>query len=302
MKLTTVPGWRLTVAGTGLAVAAAVLLTLPGAAKTSLTRPVAASGPEGAYWHTRMLSRSTGFRQVGSRANPYWVVQQRLTEKWHTADGRSWTGYREPGAYPRSAKDREAWRRDGSPVKWTRDLAGQTVVLSTRPTRGHVTPVRGQGANFFLAGQILTYEEVQRLPADPAALKAWLTKAAQASEGGQIDPFIAGSLPDLLHRLPAPKEVRAAAYQVLLTMPGVRVEGAARDDLGRNGTALSISRPQPTGPKTEAGKITRKLIVDTSTMILLSDESAGAHPGGSATDLVLRAGWTDTAPAVPALP
>ncbi|MFI6902282.1 hypothetical protein ACIBKY_13540 [Nonomuraea sp. NPDC050394] len=302
MKLTTVPGWRLTVAGTGLAVAAATLLTLPGAAKAPLTRPVAASAPEGTYWHTRMLSRSTNFRQVGSRANPYWVVHQRLTEKWHTTDGRSWIGYREPGAYPRSAKDREAWRRDGSPVKWTRDVAGQTVVLSTRPTRGHVTPARGQGTKFFLAGQMLTYEEVQRLPADPAALRSWLTKAAQVSEGRQIDPFVTGSLPDLLHRLPAPKEVRAAAYQVLLTMPGVHVDGAARDDLGRNGTAVSISRPQPIAQKAGEGKIMRKLIVDTATMILLSDESAGQHPGGSTTNLLLRAGWTDTTPAVPALP
>ncbi|SPL88159.1 unnamed protein product [[Actinomadura] parvosata subsp. kistnae] len=302
MKLATAPGRRLIVAGTCLAVAAAALPALPGLAESPVTRLAAASTPQGTYWHTRVLSRRDNFRQVGSRANPYWVVQQRLIEQWHTTDGRGWTGYREAGAYPKSAKDRQAWQRDGSPAKWTRDVVGQTVVLSTRPTRGHVTPIRGQNTQFFLLGQYLTYEEVQRLPADPAALKAWLTKAAQVRAGRDTDSFIAGLLPDLLYRLPAPKQVRAAAYQVLLTLPGVHAEGAARDDLGRNGTALSIDQRQATGPKDEQGKITRRLIVDTAGMVLLSDAQKAERPGVDNTDLVLHAGWTNAAPAVPALP
>lgn len=302
MKLATAPGRRLIVAGTCLAVSAAALLTLPDLAKAQATRPAAEPAPEGTYWHTRVLSHSTNSSQVGSRANPYWVVRRQLVEQWHTKDGRSWIGYREPGAYPRSAKDREAWRRDGSPVAWTRDVRGQTVKLSTRPTNGHVIPVRGQDTQFFLAGQYLTYEEVQRLPADPAALRSWLTKAAQVSEGGDTDHFVTASLPDLLYRLPAPKKVRAAAYQVLLTMPGVRAEGAARDDLGRNGTALSIDQPRVIGAKPEEGKSTKRLIIDTADVVLLSDRTGATLPGNSQTNLVLRAGWTDAAPAVPALP
>jgi hypothetical protein len=306
MKLATAPGRRLIVAGTCLAVGAAALLALPGLtkaqAKAPVTRLAAVSAPEGTYWHTRVLSRRDNFRQVGSRANPYWVVKQDLTEQWHTTDVRGWIGSREAGAYPKSGKDREAWRRDGSPARWTRDVAGQTVVLSTRPARGHVTPVRGQNTTFFLAGQYLTYEEVQRLPADPAALKSWLTKAAQVRGGGNADSFIADLLPDLFYRLPAPKEVRAAAYQVLLTLPGVHAEGAARDDLGRNGTALSIDQQQATGPKAEKGKRTRRLIVDTTGMVLLSDTHKAERPGNDNIDLVLEAGWTNAAPAVPALP
>ncbi|MEW9554447.1 hypothetical protein [Nonomuraea sp. NPDC050783] len=311
MELATAPGRRLTIAGTCLAVAAAALLALPGLtgaqaaapAKAPVARLAAASTPEGTYWHTRVLSRRDNFRQVGSRANPYWVVEQDLTEQWNTTDGRSWIGFREAGAYPKSDKDREAWRRDGSPARWTRDVVGQTVVLSTRPTRGHVTPVRGQSTKFFLVGQYLTYEEVQRLPADPAALKAWLTKAAQVRGGGDdTGSFIAGLLPDLLYRLPAPKEVRAAAYQVLLTLPGVHAEGAARDDLGRNGTALSIDQRQATGPKAERGKITRRLIIDTADMVLLSNVHKVERPGNDNIELVLHAGWTNAAPAVPALP
>ncbi|WP_043631839.1 hypothetical protein [Nonomuraea candida] len=300
MKLATVPARRLIVTGACLAVGAAALLALPGLAKAPVTRLASASAPEGTYWHTRVLSRDTHHRQVGSRANPYRVVEQRLIERWHTTDGRSWLGYRQPGAYPKSDKDREAWRRDGSPARWTRDVTGQTVALSTRPTKGHVTPVRGQNAQFFLAGQYLTYEEVQRLPADPAALKAWLTKAAQVAEGRDVERFARDSLPDLFHRLPAPKEVRAAAYQVLLGMPGVHVRGAARDGLGREGTALTIDQPQATGPKAERGTIIKRLIIDTAAMVLLSDEFG--PQGAGSVDLVMRAGWTNTGPAVPALP
>ncbi|MFI6733414.1 hypothetical protein ACIBI9_10830 [Nonomuraea sp. NPDC050451] len=310
MKRATAPARPLIAVGAGLAaLGTAALLGLPSLAKAPEARLTAAASapPEGTYWHTRVLLKRTNPRQVGSGANRYWVVQQSLTEEWSAPDGRRWGGYRELGAYPKSAADRAAWRRDGSPTKWTRTADGQTVSLSTKPAKGHVTPVRGENT-FFLAGQRLTYDEVQRLPADPNALKTWLGQAARVSQVPEngVDRYITGALPTLLHRLPAPKEVRAAAYQALLTMPGVRSGGKAVDGSGRPGAALSINY-EPVSQKEEKIKVTTDLVVDTGTMLLLSESQTSlingkVFPNKTMTQTVLQAGWTQAEPAVPALP
>jgi hypothetical protein len=305
MKLGTVRIRPLIAAGAALAaLSATVLFGQPSPGRTPEMRLMgaASASPEGAYWHTRVLWKTIHPRRLGRGSHQYWVVEQELREDWSTPDGRSWTGLREPGAYPKSAADRKAWRRDGSPAKWTRTADGRVVSLSTRPDKGRVWPVPGDNT-FLLSEQRLTYDEIQRLPADPDGLKSWLAQAARV-EGAKetiVDSFVTRALTDLLFQLPAPKEVRAAAYQALRTMPGVRVKGTAKDSVGRTGTVLSIVR----GTK---GTIVRSdLIVDTGTMLLLAEDLKSTNDGKpfpehTGTRTVLQAGWTDAGPAVPALP
>ncbi|MGS2642427.1 hypothetical protein [Streptosporangium sp. LJ11] len=313
MKLATAPVRPLIAVGTGLAAAvgAVALLGLPSVMKAPETRLAATESapPEGAYWHTRVLTQHTGPRQMGSGANRYWVVEQRLSETWTAPDGKAWFGYRKAGAYPKSAADRKAWRRDGSPAKWTRTADGQVVKLSTEPDKGHVGPVRGNDDKFFLAGQRLTYDEVQRLPADPNVLKSWLSEAARVQRVKQndVDQYVTGALPGMLSQLPAPKNVRAAAYQALLTMPAVRSRGESKDSMGRAGAALSIDHPKAVQKDGLTIKDTTYLIVDTGTMLLLSESQTTKISGKlslneTRTRTMLEAGWTNTAPAVPALP
>ncbi|MFF0307029.1 hypothetical protein ACFYSC_06360 [Streptosporangium sp. NPDC004379] len=312
MKLATAPVRLLIAVGAGLAaVGAAALPGLPSVVRAPETRLAAAASdlPEGAYWHTRVLIQRTGPRQMGSGANRYWVVERELSEEWTAPDGKAWSGYREAGAYPKSAADRKAWRRDGSPAKWTRTADGQVVKLSTGPDKGHVGPVRGTHDMFSLAGQRLTYDEVQRLPADPNALKSWLSEAARVSRVKQdrVDEYITGALPGMLYQLPAPRNVRAAAYQALLTMPAVRARGESKDGMGRAGAALSIDRPKTVQMNGLTVKDKVDLIVDTGTMLLLSESQATTVRGKlsfneTSTRTMLEVGWTNTAPAVPALP
>ncbi|MEU9831668.1 hypothetical protein AB0D67_08995 [Streptosporangium sp. NPDC048047] len=312
MKLATASVRLLIAVGAGLAaVGATALPGLPSVVQAPETRLAAAASdlPEGAYWHTRVLTQRTGPRQMGSGANRYWVVERGLIEEWTAPDGKAWFGYREAGAYPKSAADRKAWRRDGSPAKWTRTADGQVVKLSAEPGKGHVGPVRGNDDTFSLAGQRLTYDEVQRLPADPNALKSWLSEAARVSRVKQdkVDGYITGALPEMLYWLPAPRNVRAAAYQALLTMPTVRARGESKDGMGRAGAALSIDRPKTVQRNGLTVKDKVDLIVDTGTMLLLSESQATTVRGKlsfneTSTRTMLEVGWTDTAPAVPALP
>ncbi|GAA2275373.1 hypothetical protein GCM10010149_17610 [Nonomuraea roseoviolacea subsp. roseoviolacea] len=304
MKLGTIRVRPLIAAGAALtALGAAVLLGQPSAGNAPEMRLTSATSapPEGAYWHTRVLWKTTHHRWLGRGSHQYWVAEQELSENWAAPDGRSWTGFRELGVYPESAADREAWRRDGSPTKWTRAADGQVVSLSTRPDKGRVGPVPGK-PTFTLSEQRLTYDEVQRLPADPDGLKSWLSRVAQVEGATEtiMDSFVTGALTGLLYELPAPKEVRTAAYRALQTMPGVRVKGTAKDSVGRTGTVLSIPRQKGTAVRSE-------LIVDTGTMLLLAEDMQAATDGKASpeqggTRTVLQAGWTNAGPAVPALP
>ncbi|MEU4514090.1 hypothetical protein AB0G05_31715 [Nonomuraea wenchangensis] len=298
MKLATAPIRPLVSLGVGLAMGATALLGTPGAAT--------AAPPEGAYWHSRSLMTHTHPWRFGSRSDPYALVQRRVSETWQAPDGRTWFGFRELGALPKSAADRKAWQRDGSPSKWDESIDGKTVKLSATPAKGSMNSVRNQDY-FFLAGQHLTYDEVQRLPANPATLKDWLRRAGQASRvpSSALDGWVAGSLPELLHALPVTKEVRAAAYQALLTMPDVRADGVAKDAIGRSGAVVLIER-KAEGTKSKSTSRTR-LIVDTARMVLLSRDQRALDdgrqvPGKDSSETLVEVGWTDTPPAVPALP
>ncbi|MEU6722563.1 hypothetical protein ABZ917_02490 [Nonomuraea wenchangensis] len=297
MKLATAPIRPLVSLGVGLAMGATALLGAPGAA--------AAAPPEGGYWHTRSLMTLTHPWRFGSRSDSYALVQRRVSETWQAPDGKTWFGYRDLGTLPKSAADRKAWQRDGSPSTWDESIDGKTVKLSATPAKGSVGPVRDQN-QFFLAGQNLTYDEVQRLPADPGTLKDWLRRAGQVGRvpGDALDGWVAGSLPSLLHSLPVTKEVRAAAYQALLTMPDVRADGVAKDTLGRSGAVVLIERKG--GGKSKSSSRTR-LIVDTGRMVLLSREQKALDdgkqvPGKDSHETLVEVGWTNTPPAVPALP
>ncbi|MEU8354655.1 hypothetical protein AB0C27_01475 [Nonomuraea sp. NPDC048882] len=295
MTSTTTPTRRLITLGVALAAGAAVLGTPPA---------VAATPPEGAYWHTRTLMTETHPGRFGTRAHPYSLVERFVGVRWNAPDGRAWFGGRLLGVRPKTAADRKAWQRDGSPSTWSETLDGKTVKLSTPPGRGSLTAAPKGRDQFEFAGQRLTYDEIQRLPADPARLKAWLMKAGRVGREMDLTAWVEETLPMLLHDIPAPKQVRAAAYQALLSLPGARVHGEAKDELGRSGAALVIDRP---GGKAKRAPSTRvRMIVDTGRMVLLAQDQLGTSGGKASAEwsyrkTLIEVGWTDAPPAAPAL-
>ncbi|MCK2218740.1 hypothetical protein MF672_033840 [Actinomadura sp. ATCC 31491] len=288
------------------ATAPAALAAALAVGAAALSGPAAATPPQGAYWHTRELTETVLPWTFGPKSDTYLLVQRRVFEEWHAPGGRWWYGVRDLGVAPRTAADRKAWQRDGSPGTWRETTDGRSVKLSARPARGTLReqPARDE---YLLGGQRLTYDEVQRLPADPDRLKAWLTEAARTSRvpDESVGAWLAGVLPELLHSLPAPQEVRAAAYRALLTLPGVRADGAAEDGLGRPGTAVVTSRTD--GKGAGATVVRLRLVVDTGRMTLLAREQKLTHGGEvlwpkTYVATMAEAGWTNTPPVVPALP
>ncbi|GAA2208706.1 hypothetical protein GCM10009850_041640 [Nonomuraea monospora] len=284
--------------GAGLALGATVLAAPPAAA---------AAPPEGAYWHTRSLTVQPHQWRFGTKADSYALMEHSVSERWTAPGGKSWFGYRELGAVPATAADKQAWQRDGSPAKWSKSIDGKVVKLSTQPAKGHVGPVRQRYDQFSFAGQWLTYDEVQRLPADPDRLKDWVTRAGQVFQisDGSMAGWLTANFAELLHAVPAPKEVRAAAYQGLLSRPGARPGGTAKDSLGRTGAVLVLESSNGTGKKASTSR--QSLIVDTGRMVLLSRSHALAvggepFPAKSPVETLVEVGWTDSPPVVPTLP
>ncbi|MEV6152820.1 hypothetical protein AB0L53_20965 [Nonomuraea sp. NPDC052129] len=303
MKRVTTPIRPMIAIGVGLAVASAIALPSPpdlSALRLAATARTVTTPAKGTYWHTRTLLRSTLPQQFGRGANRYRVEVRRIEEIWTSTDGKAWVGRRSLGARPKSAADEKAWRRDGSPSRLSRPAGDGPVTLDTKADKGQVIPPRGSNP-FELAEQQLSYEEVQKLPADPSGLKAWLTKAVRVAKAPEdaVDNNVALALLTLLRDLPAPKEVRAAAYQALLTMPDVRSQGTAKDALGRAGAKLSIFHDRA------RQKVKTEVIVNTNEMVSLAERlttELNGRPSADFTSTMLQVGWTDAAPSVPALP
>jgi hypothetical protein len=163
----------------------------------------------------------------------------------------------------------------------------------------------GEGYAYLIANRPLTYAQIQRLPTDPAALTAWMTRSFGYTphQLGALAPNMAESLMQLLGQVPAPPALRAAAFRALAAMPEVTKVGQA----GTN-VKLQISLPgagqkmidgttgRPIPAKVAADLTHVWLTIDTSTFSLRSFTVPGTIPASTVT--ILAARWTNTLPKV----
>ncbi|GGP85151.1 CU044_5270 family protein [Streptosporangium pseudovulgare] len=206
-----------------------------------------------------LLMAAVSAEHAPQDSGTYWHVTRKWPwpdippeESWTTRDGRRWSKG-EPG-----------------------DPPGAVVPDST---------------SFMLKGAKVSFEDLERLPADPEALKTRLAElpgrdddmALSEQRGDPTRPLIT-----LISELPTPPEVRSAAFRALAATPGVRDAGAMED-----GRKLLI--PDPDGEK----EIT--LVVDPETArVTRTDQLMGDNGSvGWAEGLIsLTTGWTDELPQV----
>lgn len=184
----------------------------------------------------------------------------------------------------RSSESRESWtRRDGREY--------------VRNDSGPVVRIHGSPSAFGMMGGQLTYAQIQRLPADPAALKAKLAGMIRTGLDGRLaghvvgvgkDPLLIQSLTDLLARVPAPPKVRAAAFRAIASLPGVSRAGSAP-----NGQTLLIHG--------DAGDV--RMVVDPATSLVRGYTAAPPSPLprhgawlGKQSVMFPAAEWTSTLP------
>lgn len=255
----------------------------------------------GTYWHVKLMYALP--TRVGPKNNPYWMNRLQIRETWTRSDGRSWTGYREVGARPRTPADAKAWQRDGSPAKW--DLGpGDTVdrkhlFLYTAPQPGSLSKP-DQSRSFVVCDKRLDFKRVRTLPYALTTLKDAIAKAERGNDDRPVPPsyqgeFLKQCLARLLVDVPVTPRVRAAVYRALADLPGVHVVGRVKDEQGRSGVRIVLD------PKAGAPEI--QLVIDTRTSLVLS-EHTGRQPveEKNRKTVYLQVGWTNSAPKVPTVP
>lgn len=131
------------------------------------------------------------------------------------------------GARPASRADARAWRRDGSPDHWRRGHG----VLSAHP--GPVEEVQDVKHGTGDSGG----KNDLWLPANPAKLRTVFLAHPQPGAKGQNNVIVAGAL-TVMNGDSVRPAVRAAAFRVLASVPGVRMRPGVTDPEGQTGTAV----------------------------------------------------------------
>lgn len=162
------------------------------------------------------------------------------------------------GARPATAQDAATWRKDGSPV-WLGWYA-KGAVIPDHPSARQPSSKPGGPAE-------------TPPPSDPAHLRAYLLALQSPRYGGSLNKDGGSPNEDLFMQArtllldPISPAVRAADFQVLASIPDVRMQPGVKDPLGRTGTALWLDSGQP------------MIIVDPATGMLLADEFLVPQPG-----------------------
>ncbi|HEV2376678.1 MAG TPA: CU044_5270 family protein [Streptosporangiaceae bacterium] len=162
----------------------------------------------GRYWYVKETLTEPGYRQVQETWTP-----PNGTRQWVWAGKKSNNRVMEfpntPG-FSLTGDIESLWSLENLPP----------VHVSPRPAR-HMLQLRRR-----LKPGVLTFGQLQKLPANPAALTAKIVAINSAAERGipLADPqreqvFL--SLTNLVAGLPVPPQVRAAAFRAMAALPGV---------------------------------------------------------------------------------
>ena len=264
----------------------------------------------GRYWVRKVEDGEV--RQVGPARAPYNIVVRVGLESWLATDpsDKSVGYFRYLGAAPVTAADEAAWRRAGSPARWTQPGAKGLPPVVIEAAAGPATAMAGRpmppgskefggasGADrFLLGGSSVTVAELSALPTDPAALRAHLlTRRTETGSRESTTQYLFWTANSLVLDLPVTPRLRATAYRMIADLDGVTTLGTVTDRAGRTGVAVALNR------RADGGNLVQtRLIVDLRTGQALAEESWDLGTGGSGrlvhSTLVTSAGWTDEAP------
>jgi hypothetical protein len=271
----------------------AVLLT----AATKVSQ--AAESAPGRYW---VATGTVGtFVQVGPSSDRYMLLEESGVENWAARSPKDGSPQlAQPlGAAPVSAADRAAWRRDGSPTKWS--YVGQSDALADPQGvasgflyalisgAGPLTSLgAGYGTQQFDVGaKALTLAQLRALPADPAELEKLIT-AGVVTPDESTSAYLLEAVPAIME-MPVTSAVRAALYRMLADLPGMENLGEVKDPAGQQGdavgytasyTACSPVSPVPGKVKVASCAVQQILIIDPATGWPMAAELRYLRPPG----------------------
>jgi hypothetical protein len=227
------------------------------------TAPPETAAPSG---HEILLAAATTAQRQPDTTGTYWylkVVSRDSTNESAT----QWETWAQP--------DGQHWYKSGK--------TGDKAVKMPDPAR-------------YTLGKTVNFKQLQDLPTEPDALKAWIVEATNNSDvrtsAGEMDPqmkekHVFYGLISLISQLPVTPRVRSAAFQVIAAYPNVTSLGPVDGGLG---LLISLSE----GPQA-------RLVVDPATSQIrrtnfLVLPQGGLYIAGEGGSITLDAMWTDSRP------
>jgi hypothetical protein len=184
------------------------------------------------------------------------------------------------------------WAKDGRATATVTVYSDRSGTTWIRHPSGKVTVSGHNTADWPVGERRLSWTEFDRLPTDPAALKAHFSKDA-AQRFGEIMSLLAES--------PASPRLRSALFQIVADTPGVTMTQNVKDSQGRPGTVINLPRKveipkEKLGAEHAAASLTYVhgpyYFIDPETSRVLEQTSElGATPLIRTT--YLKVGWTD---------
>jgi hypothetical protein len=227
---------------------------------------------------------------VGTGRAMYEMMQRTSYETWLSRSGTESNRVisTKLGMTPLTPADDTAWRAAGSPH--------EVLVGKPRPdgTFGPGQPVSidpgtpqadsSDNPEVYAFGNTnVTVRDLEQLPADPAALRARLLKSYDGGGGDMPtdkQEWLLAVASDLLVDIPVSGPVRAAAFRLIATLPGVRPLGAVTDQRGRPGQGFAFTSGNAT-----IGSVEYRFVIDAATGRALGRETRVVQPGGTTARL-----------------
>ncbi|MFC7641591.1 hypothetical protein ACFQX6_11745 [Streptosporangium lutulentum] len=199
----------------------------------------------GDYWRIATVNQwmltdpTRSYVLEGSRSLETWLAKRPDLQYWRIGQ--------DLGVKPATPQDEAAWRAAGSPTSWRYPKNMKTEELFSVPSKpleaaaGERTAERlhgkWKGSASDMAGDsdLMTWKEVRAIPNEPETLRNYLEEritrqlTADPDPGTDVEEATAHILlrdcVSIISGLPASPEVRASAYRILASLPGIRAEG-----------------------------------------------------------------------------
>ncbi|MEU4243780.1 CU044_5270 family protein [Actinoplanes sp. NPDC026619] len=227
---------------------------------------------------------------VGSGTSTYEMTDRSSYESWLSRSGKESSAVisQDLGMTPLTPADAAAWRAAGSP--------GQVLVGKPLPSGklGPGSPVStaggprrrssSEGADMYaFGGTNISVRDLEKLPADPAALRTALLKNFDGGGGDMPtdrEQWLLTVASTLIVDIPVSGPVRAAAFRLIAGLDGVRSLGAVADQRGRTGQGFAFTSVSAAG-----GSIERRFVIDSASGRALGEESRVLRPSGTTARL-----------------
>ena len=227
---------------------------------------------------------------VGSGTATYEMATRSAYETWLSRSGTEPTRVvsQDLGMTPLTPADAAAWRAAGSPARVpvgkplpSGELGpGTPVSIAAGPRRRSTTD---GGHAYALGATNVSVRDLEKLPADPVALRTALLKHFDGG-GGDLpagrDQWLLAVAANLIADIPVSGPVRGAAFRLIATLPGVRPLGVVADRRGRAGQGFAFTSVHAGG-----GAIERRFVIDPATGRALGQESRVLRPAGTTARL-----------------